>query len=50
MKNITLIFALLISQFAFGQWTNTEKQQYAKNAQIILNQAIELKDFVGVQS
>ncbi|MEN0051982.1 MAG: serine hydrolase domain-containing protein, partial [Bacteroidota bacterium] len=50
MKNITLIFALLISQFAFGQWADTEKQQYSKNAQIILNQAIELRDFVGVTS
>lgn len=50
MKNTLFIFVLFISQIVFGQWNNTEKEQYAKNAQIILNQAVELKDFVGAAS
>jgi len=50
MKNTILIFSLLLSQVAFGQWTKAEKEQFAKNAQMLIDQSVELKDFVGAAS
>lgn len=48
MKNILFLLVLLVSQFAFGQWADSEKAQAGKKAQMLLEQAVELKDFVGV--
>jgi len=50
MRNILLLIGFLSSHIVFAQLTVSEKEQVKINAEILLKQAIELKDFVGVSA